>query len=101
MLTLEMVIKGLAMKYEGKTYDEISDTLGCSRATVTRWIPRAESILKKYYPLIRVEGGEAKQEDPISRVLEEQGRILEKIEEIQKKLEKIEEIIQRLPQGTS
>jgi len=96
-LTLEMLVKGLVMKFEGRTYDEIAKTLGCSRTTVVRWLPHIERILRDSYLQIRVGGGEVRTED-ISKRLD---WIQKELADLKRELGEIKDLTLKLLQHTS
>jgi len=90
-LSLEMLVKALAMKYEGKTYEEIARSLGCSRSTVVRWLPQFEKNLRNIYPPVK----------GVERETINEGKIFEEIKEIKRKLDEIEKITLKLLQCIS
>jgi len=106
VLTLELLVKALAMKYDGKSYEEIAETLGCSRSTVTRWVPRLENILKENYALLRIGGGTVKVKTPSKdyreeNVVREVHNTLKELKEVVARLEReVREIKERLPKKT-
>lgn len=89
VLTPEVLVKALSLKYDGKTYDEIAKELGYSRTTFVRWLPIFEEAVLEIYRHAKIEGAS-------KRVKVKDKDVFEKLNAIQNELENVKSMVSEL-----